>query len=184
VAVPFPYPPDVEHAMQILYRSLRENDRRRYAAVEAAKLGHGGLDSITTLLGCDPKTVRHGQQDLPQLADQDPQDIAPDERVRKPGGGRQPATESLPELVPSFHAVLEDQTAGDPMDQQVIWTDLTPREISAALMEKDLYVCEPVIRPLLDDEGYHRRQIQKYLDMGAHADRNAQFENIARIKRE
>ena len=30
----------------------------------------------------------------------------------------------------------------------------------------------------------HRREIQKYLDMGAHEDRNAQFENIARIKRD
>jgi hypothetical protein len=184
MAVPFPYPPDVEHAMQILYRSLRENDRRRYAAIEAAKLGHGGLDYIATLLGCDPKTVRHGQRELDQLAAQDLQDIAPDERARKPGGGRKPATESLPDLVPGFRAVLEDHTAGDPMDQQVIWTDLTPREIREALMEKDLYVGEQVIRQLLDTEGYHRRSIQKYLDMGEHEDRNAQFENIARIKRE
>jgi hypothetical protein len=184
VAVIFPYPPDVELAMQILYRSLRENDRRRYAAVEAAKLGHGGLDYITALLGCDAKTVRHGQKDIQQLADQDLEDIAPDERVRKRGGGCKPATERLPDLVPSFHAVLEDHTAGDPMRQQVIWTELTPREIVAALMEKDLYVSEQVIRQLLDDEGYRRRQIQKYLDMGAHEDRNAQFENIARIKQE
>jgi Rhodopirellula transposase DDE domain len=184
MAVAFPYPPDVERVMQVLYRSLRENDRRRYAAVEAAKLGHGGLDYLAALLGCDPKTIRHGQQDLQQLADRDLEDITPDERVRKQGGGRKPATESLPDLVPSFHAVLEDHTAGDPMRHEVIWTDLTPREIGEALMEKDLYVSEQVIRQLLDDEGYRRRQIQKYLDMGSHEDRNAQFENIARIKRD
>jgi hypothetical protein len=184
VAASFPYPPDVERAMQTLYRSLRENDRRRYAAVEAAKLGHGGLDYITTLLGCDPKTVRRGQQDLERLADEDLQDIGPDPRVRKPGGGRKPAAESLPDLVPSLHAVLEDHTAGDPMRQEVIWTDLTPREIAEALREKDLYVCEQVIRQVLDDEGYRRRSMQKYLDMGAHPDRDAQFETIARIQRE
>ena len=80
---PFPYPPDVEHAMQVLYRSLREHDRRRYAAVEAAKLGHGGLDYITHLLGCDSKTVHHGQHDLQQLQSQDLEDIAPSVRVRK-----------------------------------------------------------------------------------------------------
>ena len=51
MAVAFPYPPDVELAMKILYRSLREHDRRRYAAIEVAKLGHGGLVYITTLLG-------------------------------------------------------------------------------------------------------------------------------------
>jgi hypothetical protein len=184
VAVTFPYPPDVELAMQILYRSLREHDRRRYAAVEAAKLGHGGLDYLATLLGCDPKTIRRGQQDLQQLADGDLEDITPDERTRRPGGGRKPATESRPDLLSSFHAVLEDHTGGDPMRAQVIGTDLTPREIGEALMEKDLYVSERVIRQLLDAEGYRRRQIQKYLDMGSHEDRDAQFENIARIKRE
>ena len=57
--VPFPYPAEVEAAMKILYRSLRENDRRRYA-VEAAKRGHGGLDYLAQMLGCDPKSIRHG----------------------------------------------------------------------------------------------------------------------------
>jgi Rhodopirellula transposase DDE domain len=184
VAVTFPYPPDVELAMQVLYRSLRENDRRRYAAVEAAKLEHGGLDYLAALLGCDPKTIRRGQEDLQQLADRDLEDITPDERVRRQGGGRKPATESRPDLRSSFHAVLEDHTAGDPMCEQVIWTDLTPREIGEALMEKDLYVSERVIRQLLEDAGYRRRQIRKYLDMGSHEDRDAQFENIGRIKRD
>jgi Rhodopirellula transposase DDE domain len=184
VAVIFPYPPDVELAMQILYRSLREHDRRRYAAVEAAKLGHGGLDYIAALLGCDPKAIRRGQEDLQRLADGDLQDITPDDRARRQGGGRKPATESRPDLRSSFHAVLEDHTAGDPMREQVIWTDLTPREIGEALMEKDLYVSERIIRQLLEDAGYRRRQIQKYLDMGSHEDRDAQFENIARIKQD
>ena len=36
----------------------------------------------------------------------------------------------------------------------------------------------------LDDQGYRRRRIVKYLDMGRHADRDAQFLNIARVKAE
>ena len=81
----FPYPADVEKAMQVMYRSLRENDRRRYAAVEAAKLGHGGTDYLAALLDCDPKTIRRGQSDLEQLQALPLQDIAPSERVRKKG---------------------------------------------------------------------------------------------------
>jgi hypothetical protein len=81
----FPYPAAVEQAMQVMYRSLRENDRRRYAAVEAAKLGHGGLDYVAGLLDCDPKTIRRGQQDLEGLQAQPLQDIAPSQRVRKKG---------------------------------------------------------------------------------------------------
>jgi hypothetical protein len=39
-----PFPPEVEHVVKTMYHSLREKDRRRYAAAEAAKLGHGGVD--------------------------------------------------------------------------------------------------------------------------------------------
>jgi len=67
MAVPFPYPPDIEKAMKAMYLSLRENDRRRYAAVEAAKLGHGGVEYLSGVLGCDPKTIRQGQRDLQEI---------------------------------------------------------------------------------------------------------------------
>jgi hypothetical protein len=83
--VAFPFPAEVEQAMKAMYRSLWENDRRRYAAVEAAKLPHGGIDYIAGLLGCDPKTIRRGQQDLEILQAQPLQDITPSERVRKKG---------------------------------------------------------------------------------------------------
>ena len=58
------YPLTVERMMKRLYDSLRESDRRRYAAVEATKLGHGGVEYIAQLLGCDPKTIRQGVSDL------------------------------------------------------------------------------------------------------------------------
>ena len=58
------YRKEVEHFMKQLYNSLSEKDRRSYAAVEAAKLDHGGIEYISNLLGCDLKTIRHGQQDL------------------------------------------------------------------------------------------------------------------------
>ena len=81
----FPYPAEVEKAMQVMYRSLREHDRRRYAAVEAAKLEHGGTDYIASLLDCDPKTIRRGQDDLEQLQTLPLEDVAPSQRVRKKG---------------------------------------------------------------------------------------------------
>lgn len=73
------YPEEVEQKMKQFAAWLSEKDRRRYAAVEAFKLGHGGIDYIARLLGCDPKTIRRGMQDLEQ-----PQDPAAD-RVRKKG---------------------------------------------------------------------------------------------------
>jgi len=73
------YTAEIEHSMQMFYNSLSEKDRRRYAAIEAAKLGHGGIEYVATLLGCDPKTIRQGRHDLDQL----PDDLG--NRVRKKG---------------------------------------------------------------------------------------------------
>jgi hypothetical protein len=67
--------------MKALYESLSEKDRRRYAAVEAEKLGHGGVEYVAQLFACDPDTVRHGHQDVAHL----PLDKA-NGRVRKKGG--------------------------------------------------------------------------------------------------
>src|SRR5262249_19796334 len=102
----------------------------------------------------------------------------------KKRGGDRPLGEKLPELVPAFHLVLEDHTAGSPMRAEVIWTDLTPREIQADLREHDVYVSEDTLRQLLRDQGSRRRQMLKYLDMDQHPDRDAQFVNIARLKEE
>ena len=75
------YSAKVEARMRAFYESLSEKDRRRYAAVEAEKLGHGGTEYIAALFGCDPNTVRRGREDMDQL----PQDAA-EGRVRKKGG--------------------------------------------------------------------------------------------------
>jgi hypothetical protein len=58
------YGSGVERLMKRLFDSLKESDRRRYAAIEAAKLGHGGIEYIATVLGCDPKTIRLGLSEL------------------------------------------------------------------------------------------------------------------------
>jgi hypothetical protein len=73
------YSPEIEHSMRMFHDSLSEKDRRRYAAIEAAKLGYGGTAYISILLGCDPKTIRQGQDDLDHLPD------GLGERVRKKG---------------------------------------------------------------------------------------------------
>ena len=74
-----PYSAAVERSMITFYSSLREKDQRRYAAVEADKLGHGGIEYLSALLGCDPKTIRQGQSDLRELPPVPPQ------RCRKKG---------------------------------------------------------------------------------------------------
>lgn len=68
----------VEGQMVRFYRSLNERDRRRYAAVEAAKLGHGGIEYISGLLGCDSKTIGRGMTEL-----ESPEALATDGQRKK-----------------------------------------------------------------------------------------------------
>lgn len=76
-----PYSPELCERMKAFYDSLSEKDRRRYAAVEAEKLGHGGVEYISQVFGCDTNTIRQGRSDVAQL----PNDEAAG-RVRKKGG--------------------------------------------------------------------------------------------------
>jgi hypothetical protein len=80
--------------------------------------------------------------------------------------------------------VLEDHTAGDPMTEGVIWTDLTATDIAEHLAQRGTSVSVHVVEQLLKMAGYGHRQAQKYCGMGEHPDRNAQFLRIGDIKQE
>lgn len=69
--------------MRNFYQTLSEKDQRRYAAVEAKRLGHGGIEYVANILGCSTKTISRGIRELDSLAD----DPAAG-RVRRPGAGR------------------------------------------------------------------------------------------------
>jgi Rhodopirellula transposase DDE domain len=93
--------------------------------------------------------------------------------------------EALPSLEQNFLAVLRDHIAGDPMRQEVRWTDLTRRQISRRMAERGTPAGKRVVKQLLKQHGYVKRKAQKSRTMGRrHPDRNAQFEKIARLKQE
>jgi hypothetical protein len=123
-----PYPPEIEAAMKSFYDSLNEKERRRYAGIEALKLGQGGRSYIARVLGCSRRTVSKGAKEVSGLSGKET-----DQRIRDVGGGRKPYTYHWKDIDDKFLEVLCDHTAGDPMDEKVKWTDLTPKEIEIAL---------------------------------------------------
>ena len=116
-----PYRPDIEQLLRQYYQSLSEKDRRRFAALEAITLGHGGMRYIAKVLGCDPQTIKDGMRDLKQRPD-DPAG----RRIRTPGGGRKKTEGKHADLAPQVQDAIKDHTAGDPLRQDVLWTALTP----------------------------------------------------------
>ena len=67
--------------MRRRFGSLTERDRRRSAALAAATRGPGGTESIATVPGCDPTTIRPG------LAAWEGEAESETGRIRKPGAG-------------------------------------------------------------------------------------------------
>ena len=79
--------------------------------------------------------------------------------------------------------MIDTHTAGDPMRDGVVWTNLTRSEIAAALGQEGFEVSTTTVDHLLDQFGFRYRKAQRIKTMGDSADRNAQFEKIGRLKR-
>lgn len=152
------YDKTIEHEMKTFYESLNERDRRRYAAVEALKLGHGGQVYIAQVLGCDRNTIAKGIDELQsgQVSSDEPN------RIRRVGGGRKRAEEVDASIEVDFLDVMANYTAGDPMNEHVRWTSLSPREIADKLKAKrETVVGRDAVGRLLAKHGYKRRAISK-----------------------
>jgi len=74
------YEPHIEERMRAFWETLSERDRRRFAALEAARLGHGGTEYIAQVrlghggteyiaqvLECSTRTIERGADELDQL---------------------------------------------------------------------------------------------------------------------
>jgi hypothetical protein len=170
------YPPEIEQQMQRFYQSLSEKDRRRYAAVEALKLGRGGLSYISQLLGCEDEAMQFGKQELQDEAQLN------QSRVRRIGGGRKTAFETMPGLDEAFLKVIAQHTAGSPMTDTIKWTHLTRQEIAQLMQAEGMTISVTVVDQLLEKHNYRKRKAQKRLATGSHPERNEQFENIETIR--
>ncbi len=183
------YPPKAEAVIARFYKSLNERDRRRYAGIEAFKLGHGGQNYIAKILGCSRNTVRKGAAEVtswPMRTVQNHIGKASAEfpKIRKSGGGRKQYWFLNPEIDEQFLSVLRDHTAGDPMDEKILWTNLREWEIVEALKnDYDVKVSRNVVRQLLKKHDYRLRKAQKRQSLKKSVpDRNEQFDNIVRLK--
>ncbi len=153
-----PYTEEIEQLMRKYSRTLSEKDRRRYAAIEAKKLGHGGITYIAQVLGCAQSTIAIGIRELEAM----PEGSGYAARIRRRGGGRKTCAETVPDIDEAFLAVLENHTAGDPMQADVRWTNLARQEIATLLrQEHEIQVSETVVKQLLEKHNFTRRKAQK-----------------------
>jgi len=112
------------------YRTLRvemdERGRRQWAAVEAQELGWGGITTVANATGLSRTTVAAGLRELGLPARQRAAEAT---RVRRPGGGRRPLTETDPGLMVALEALIEPATRGDP-ESPLRWTCKSTRRLA------------------------------------------------------
>jgi hypothetical protein len=85
-------------------------------------------------------------------------------------------------LEDNFVQIVSNHTAGDPMHEEVIWTYLSATEIAQRLSVLGTPVCPDTVRDLLQEFGFHKRQVEKTKTMVDVAGRNEQFEIIASLR--
>ena len=172
---PQPYSKEIEEQMETFYQSLSEKDRRRYAAIEAKKLGYGGISYVCRLFKCDESSVKHGIKEFEQPLS------GPNNRIRRAGAGRKRKVDTLPGLDQVFLEVMTPHTAGSPMDEEVKWSNLSRPEIAQKLAEKGFVVSVTVVDQLLASHNFRRRQAFKSEAGQPVAHRDEQFKNIEKL---
>jgi len=174
------YCEEIESEMLKFYTSLSEKDKRRYAAIEAKKIGHGGIKYISELFGCHRNTITEGKNEIENIESEK----FNAQGIREKGGGRKSCIEQIPELDEAFLRVVQEHTAGDAMNTEIKWTYLNQSQIVEGLKQQGIEISAPIVRKLLDKHKYVKRKAQKQLAIGQTENRNEQFENINRLKQE
>lgn len=172
------YSAEIEKQMKEYYDNLNEKDARRYAGLEALKLGYGGQDYIRKVLGCHIQTVKAGINEIVNGSE------IPEDRLRRPGGGKKKIIDTTENIDEIFIEILKNHTAGSPMDEGIKWTNLDRKEISEAFKSKGMNITPHVVKQLLKKHGYVERKMQKAVTMKDSKDRNEQFERISELREE
>ena len=108
---------------------LDERGRRRFAAAEARAAGFGGIQAVAQITGIARSTIGRGLAELCGATD-----VPPAGRVRRPGAGRKPLTETDPSLFDDLRALVEPATRGDP-ERPLLWTAKSLRNLAGGLQE-------------------------------------------------
>ena len=166
----------IESKCRGLSEELSERARRRWAAVEAASLGRGGISVVSEATGLAHSTIRRGILEL------NTGEAPPPGRQRRKGAGRR----SVEVVDPCVRAVLErlvePESRGDPQSP-LRWTCKSTRRLAEQLTAQGHPVGPTTVRRLLKKAGYSLQANRKTREGKAHPDRDAQFRFInGRVK--
>lgn len=162
----------VHHQINVFMSRLDEQQRRWYAALEALRMGHGGIKKMSHITGLSEPTIRRGERELEQGMKGLPTD-----RVRLPGAGRPLVEKKQPEVERAISELVEDEIAGDPQNGRR-WIRRSLRKLKDALSKQNFQLSCQTIRRLLHKQDIAPKSNLKRLVSNPHKDRDLQFQYI------
>lgn len=157
---------------KMMHGLLNERQWRLYVATEAKRRGTGGISQVAREAGVTRKAIHKGLQEL-----EAGELYEPGGRIRRKGGGRKQITAQDETLRADLEDLLEPK--GDPQSL-VQWTTKSMSKLKEALKSQGHTIGETAIRELLKGMGFSLKANKKAIEGTAHADRDAQFQQINR----
>lgn len=164
-------PPETVEALRAKFDALLphldERAQRLTLAAEARSLGHGGIVAVARASGSSRSRVQAGGAELEA-------GVAPSGRVRRPGAGRKPITETDPGIVKALLALVEPTRRGDP-ESALCWTTLSTQKLAEELTAGGHRVSSVKVAQLLKGAGFSLQANAKQIEGRQHPDRDGQF---------
>lgn len=161
----------IKDRFDVLCPYLDERVRRLFVAAEAQAAGWGGVSAVFAATGVARSTIGRGLSELRRA------DSCSSGRIRRPGGGRKPKTETAPGLLASLQELVASATRGDPK-AVLLWVRRSQRHLVRALAARGFTVSRTLVGRLLRQLGFSLQANKKTREGSAHPDRDLQFEHI------
>lgn len=155
-----------------MWPHLNERAKRMVAASEAQQVGYGGVTLVSQACGLSRVTLNKGIRELNALP-------LPEERVRRPGGGRQRLEQHDPQLPGWLESLVEPLARGDP-EFPLRWTCKSTRTLAGELVHRHHPISHEKVAQYLRQRGYSLQGNRKTEEGADHPDRDDQFQHINR----
>ena len=156
---------------QMLAGQLDERGMRLWAAAEARACGWGGTAAVSRATGIARSTISRGRNELGRG------ETLQAGRVRRPGAGRKPLTETDPTLLSDLERLIDPGARGDP-ELALRWTAKSLQALARELRGMGHEISARSVAPLLRELGYSLQSDRKAKEGRQHPDRDAQFRHI------
>ena len=155
---------------EVVLPHLNERQRRMVVGAAVGMCGPGTKSMVAEAAGTSRNTVIKAVSEVEA-------GIQPSDRVRAPGAGVKPITETRPELLAALDELVHPETRGNPMSL-LGWTSKSTANLAQDLVRQGFTVSDDTVGRLLKRLGFSLRAPSKSKELTKHPDRNGQFEYL------